>query len=74
MTTVEMMYEDIKDIKAIEQEIRLLEANMPQEMAPFPLVGKNKEHYLKSWKYNKIHPYPLLQETFDDRLIKLELI
>jgi hypothetical protein len=87
MTTVEkMMYEDIKDIKAIEEEIRLLEDTnkdiMPQEMAPFPLVGKFKDHYIKSWEYNNkfrrvyfedtiLCPYALPQETFDDRLRKL---
>jgi hypothetical protein len=87
MTTVEkMMYEDMQDIKAIEEEIMLLEKAsvdlIPTELAPFPLEGKFKEMYLKAWEYNNkfrrayfedtiLCPYSLPEETFDDRLRKI---
>ncbi len=87
MTTVEKnMYEDMQDIRAMEEEIRLLEDAsknvIPTNLAPFPLEGKFKDMFLKAWDYNNkfrrvyfedtmLCPYGAPFETFDDRLRKL---
>jgi len=87
LTTVEkLMYEDMQDIKLIEEEIKLLEDThynlIPECIAPFPLVGKFKEQFISSYnyamkyrrvkfEYTMLCPISIPEETFDDRLRKV---
>jgi hypothetical protein len=87
MTIVEkMMYQDIEEMKQVEQEISLVEdtlGDVSQEPeAPFPLVGRFGEEYKAAYKYAMKYrtvkfedtlfcPRALPEETFYDRLRKI---
>jgi hypothetical protein len=86
MTIVEkLMYQDIKEIDQIYEEIVMIEQSEDPEseeiVAPFPLKGKFKEHFIATVKHARkfrtvkftdtiFCPHALPEETFTDRLRK----